>query len=219
MNAISDVSIEDARRIRKEISAVVTEIGKHDNKEFKIYKMIETIGCYCLWLIKSDTKIVTVRDLIERIEEKKSNQFMLMKFDDFTELFLVYSAETIDESDPWTHFIEKDHEWSKFKGLADNYTKEELAAAVCKAEYIEEELYEEFFTTVPYGVGELVDRILGINKGDSVVEIGVSSYALEALKRNPEIHMEIFDENDYVILTLLSILASSLAPLSGQFLF
>ena len=106
MNAISDVSIEDVRRIRKEISAVVTEIGKHDNKKFKIYKMIETIGCYCLWLIKSDTTIVTVRDLIERIEDKKSNQFMLMKFYDFTDLFLIYNSKTIDESDPWAHFIE-----------------------------------------------------------------------------------------------------------------
>lgn len=207
MNTLNNVSIEDARRIRKEILAVVTEIGKADDEEFESYKIIETIGCYCLWLIKSDTAIVTVRDLIERIEEKKSNQFMLMKFDDFTDLFLVYNGKTIDESDPWAHIIEKDEEWSKFKGLADKYTKEELAAAVYKTEYIEEELYEEFFTTVPYGIGELVDRILGINKGDSVVEMGVSSYALEALKRNPEIHIEIYDEDDYVILTLVSILA------------
>ena len=67
MNALNNVSIEDARRIRKEISAVVTEIGKSDSEEFESYKMIETIGCYCLWLIKSDTAFVTVRDLFERI--------------------------------------------------------------------------------------------------------------------------------------------------------
>lgn len=39
MNALNNVSIEDARRIRKEISAVVTEIGKSDSEEFESYKM------------------------------------------------------------------------------------------------------------------------------------------------------------------------------------
>lgn len=34
----NNVSIEDARRIRAEISTVVTEIGKAEDEEFEIYK-------------------------------------------------------------------------------------------------------------------------------------------------------------------------------------
>lgn len=202
----NNVSIEDARSIRAEISTVVTEIGKAEDEEFEIYKMIETIGCYCLWLIKSDSSIVTVRDLIEKIEERKSNKYTLMLFDDFTDLFLTYNFAVATDSDTWNQFIEKSEEWVKYKSLAEKYTKEELAAAVYKAEFIEEGLYDSSFAMVPYGIGELVDEILSIDKNDSVAEIGVSSYALEALKRNSEIHMELYDEDNYPILTLISIL-------------
>lgn len=108
---------------------------------------------------------------------------------------------------PWDHFEEKSDEWNRFKELTSRYTEEELAAAVCTAEFIEEEFYDSFFATEPIEIGKLVDKILGINKSDSVIEIGGSSYVLDALERNPEAKIEVYDEDNYSLLTLISILA------------
>ena len=78
---------------------------------------------------------------------------------------------------------------------------------MCTAEFIEEEFYDSFFATEPIEIGKLVDKILGINKSDSVIEIGGSSYVLDALERNPEAKIEVYDEDNYSLLTLISILA------------
>lgn len=206
MRAINNVPAENARRIRTEIATVITEIGKANDEGFEIYKMIETIGCYCLWLLKSNPSIDTVKNLVEKIAGKKSNQFALMAFDDFTNLFLSFNPSGIN-IEPWDHFEEKSDEWNRFKELTSRYTEEELAAAVCTAEFIEEEFYDSFFATEPIEIGKLVDKILGINKSDSVIEIGGSSYVLDALERNPEAKIEVYDEDNYSLLTLISILA------------
>lgn len=206
MRAINNVPAENARRIRTEIATVITEIGKANDEGFEIYKMIETIGCYCLWLLKSNPSIDTVKNLVEKIAGKKSNQFALMAFDDFTNLFLSFNPSGIN-IEPWDHFEEKSDEWNRFKELTSRYTEEELAAAVCTAEFIEEEFYDGFFATEPIEIGKLVDKILGINKSDSVIEIGGSSYVLDALERNPEAKIEVYDEDNYSLLTLISILA------------
>lgn len=206
MRAINNVPAENARRIRTEIATVITEIGKANDEGFEIYKMIETIGCYCLWLLKSNPSIDTVKNLVEKIAGKKSNQFALMAFDDFTNLFLSFNPSGIN-IEPWDHFEEKSDEWNRFKELTSRYTEEELAAAVCTAEFIEEEFYDSFFATEPMEIGKLVDKILGINKSDSVIEIGGSSYVLDALERNPEAKIEVYDEDNYSLLTLISILA------------
>ena len=206
MKRINDVSIEEARQIRAEIAAVVEDVGKEEDKDYVINKLTETIGCYCLWLMKTDPSIKNVMGLFEKIESKKSNQYAVMLFDDFVGLFLTYNSSAASDTDYQDRYIENSESWNRYKCLADKYSQEELAAAVFKAEFIEDDWYDSFYATVPYGIGELIDRILDIKENDSVVEIGGSSYVLEALERNPKIRIEAFDEDNYSILTLVSIL-------------
>ena len=207
---MNNVPVEEAREIREEISSFIKALDKDcivHEENGEAYKIYETMACYYLWLIKKESAKVSIMDIAKIIESKKSNQYALMLFDDFNGLFLDYDSTADILVDPKNGWIERSEEWSHFKALGEKYTEEQLAAAVYKTQFIEEDFYNQSFSFVPFTIGKLVDELLEIEKSDSIVQLGASSYVLEALERNPELHIEAYDEWDYTLLTLLSIIS------------
>lgn len=208
---MNNISVEEARGVREEISSFIKALDKdcivQDEENSEVYKIYETMACYYLWLIKKESAKVSIMDIVSKIEAKKSNQYPLMLFDDFNCLFLEYDSTADILTDSRNGWIERSEEWSHFKTLGEKYTEEQLAAAVYKTQFIEEEFYNQSFAFVPFTIGKLVDELLEIEKSDSIVQLGASSYVLEALERNPELYIEAYDERDYTLLTLLSIIS------------
>ena len=222
---MNNVSTEEAKMIRNEIEAFVKEHDKEyifHEENSEAYKIYGTIACYYLWLIKTDALIVSAYDIIDKVTSKDFIQYGTFLFDDFNGLFLEYNTPTTITSDPWNGWEERSDVWQTFKSLADKYTEEQLAAAVYKTDFIEDDYYEKYFAFAPQEIGELVDNLLEVKQKECIVEIGASSYILEALERNKQVHIEAYDEDDYTILTLISILAdvkgySDFACLGGGF--
>ena len=204
---MNNVSVDEARAIRNEIGAYVKLVAKEYDKDYELYKMDETIACYYLWNLKKDSSIISLSDMVNKIESLKSSQYALILFEDFNGIFLEYDASADSHSGPWNGWKERSNAWENFKGFADKYTEEQLAAAIFKAEFIENDIYEKYFAFAPQEIGKLVDLLLDVNKKESIVEIGASSYILEALERSQQVHIEAYDEDNYTILTLISILA------------
>ena len=167
----NEVSIEDAKRIRKEIHDTVDAIGQEIHKNFELYKIVETIACYALWIIKENESIVTYNDMTEKM--KLETEWYL---DDFSNLFLEYNSSFGLKSDPKEMYTERSEAWNKFKNLAKKYSAEELVAAICKADFIDDEYYEHYFSALPVEIGALVDGLLEVKEDESVVQIGASSY-------------------------------------------
>lgn len=204
---MNNISVDEARAIRNEIGVLVESLAKKHDDEYELYKIDETIACYYLWLIKTDSSIVTVFDVLDRVASKESTQYTTMLYDDFNGIFLEYNMPADVTSDPFNGWKERSEEWKTFKNLAEKFTEEQLAAAVYKAEFIEDDISEQYFAFVPQEIGKLVDSLLDIKKKESIVQIGASSYILEAFERNQEVHIEAYEEDNYTILTLIAILA------------
>lgn len=204
---MNNISINDAREIRNEIGSFTESLGKKYDEDYENNKMNETMACYYLWNIKRDPSIDSVWDLINKIESLKSHQYAHMLFDDFDEVFFEYDMSADIASDPQNAWKERKDVWESFKRFADKYTEEQLAAAVYKAEFIEDDTYEKYYSYAPYEIGKLADNLMRVKKKASILQIGASSYTLETLERNPQVHIEVYDEYNYSILTLISILA------------
>ena len=207
---MNNISVEEARGVREEISSFIKALDKDcivHEENGEVYKIYETMACYYLWLIKKESAKVSIMDIVSKIEAKKSNQYALMLFDDFNGLFLEYDSTADILADPRNGWIERSEEWSHFKALGEKYTEEQLAAAVYKTQFIEEDFYNKRFAVVPFTIGKLVDELLEIERSDSIVQLEASSYVLEALERNPDLYIEAYDEWDYTLLTILSIIS------------
>ncbi len=204
---MNDVSIEEAKEVRKEIGAYVQDLAHKYDDKYELSKMDETIACYYLWTLKNDPSIATIWDMINKVESRKANQYALLLFDDFNGIFLEFYISADNNSDPRSGWKERSDIWESFKKSADKYTEEQLAAATYKAEYIDDDYYNGFFAYVPQEIGKLAELILEIKEDESFVHIGASSSILETSERNPQAHLDVYDEDNYTALTLISILA------------
>ncbi len=205
----NNVSIEDAERIRSEISSEVIRILGEDSDVYKDNKLLETIACYYLWILKKDP-LISVDGMFEKVELRKINHFSMMIFDDFTNMFKIENPNWRQNPTANNIYLENKEAWEEFKSLADLYTEDELVAAICKAEYIEADISEAYYAYAPKEIGRLADKLMGAKKDKSILHIGSSSYAMDTLERKPQTKLTVYEENDYSILTLISIFADVL---------
>ncbi len=186
MNKETEINKSIAIKIRKEVRIFMKSIPTILSKDVEKDSVRETVMCYFLWKMKTQPEIETSDDLAKAVLDKKENQYATLIQDE-----LIFD-------------IGKDKDkWLEFKSILKKYSIEELADSVLMID----DLNEIYLGRVPVGLGELVDKILGIKKNESILQIGTSSYILDSKKSNSKSLYEVYEEENYVATTLISCLS------------
>ena len=107
---------------------------------------------------------------MKRIETAENHKYAKILYSDLDFVFCDDMAP-INETDRFTEETTINSEnWENFKKLASQYTEEQLAAAICKAEFFDSDSYEKYYDFLPSELGRLANQIMQIKEGDSVLE-------------------------------------------------